>query len=212
MVIWPWPLFVLSVFAQDVPWRISASSSAVLAADSQFVYRGSPAGLSADNAGSSTSDIVVVSAVEKDGAWTWTVLPLSTGAVSFTAKYLAADGKAVVAPAVAFEVGEAELAKDADIADIKEPIKARPALWPFLLAAALAALGWYAWRRWKARRRGPDGAPTPSAPILPPAPAMFSTITDCPQALPSSMPMARAKISVLPPGVNGTMIRIVLLG
>lgn len=159
-------LFAAPVLAQT--WEVRGSSVAVLAADSQFVYRGAPSGISADTAGSSTPDVVVVSAVEKDGAWTWTVLPLSTGAVTFTAKYLAADGKAVVAPAVGLVVGEAELAQDADIADIKEPIKARPALWPFLLAAALAALGWYAWRRWKARRLGPNGAPIPTKPALPP--------------------------------------------
>lgn len=168
MVIWPWLLFVLSSFAQEGPWQVAGSSVAVLAAESQFVYRGSPAGMSADTADSSTPDVVVVSAVEKEGAWTWIVLPLSTGAVTFTAKYHAADGRAVAAPPVALTVGEAELGTEADIADIKEPLRARPSPWPFILAAALAALGWYAWRRWKARRRGPAGAPLAATPALPP--------------------------------------------
>lgn len=132
-------------------WTVSASSTAVLAAESVVVYRGAPAGLKADIQGSATSDVVVVTAEEKDGAWAWTILPLSTGTFSFTARFVAADGKAVAAPAIAFAVTEAALPKDADIADIKGPLKARPAVWPWLLAAALAGAAWYAWKRWKTR-------------------------------------------------------------
>jgi hypothetical protein len=44
--------------------------------------------------------------------------------------------------------------------------------------------------------------------MAPPAPGTFSTTTEAFQALPSSSPMARARMSVLPPGVKGTIRRI----
>lgn len=149
-------------------WQVSASSVAVVAAESSIIYRGAPAGLKADIAVSSTGDIVVVGAVEKDGLWSWTVLPLSTGAASFTARFQSSEGAAVAAPPVSFAVTEPELPKEAEIADIKAPLKSRPALWPWLLAAALAAAAWYGWKRWRARRIAPDGTPLPSIPVLPP--------------------------------------------
>lgn len=160
--------FVLPAFAQQSQWQISASSVAVLAAESIVVYRGAPAGLKTDSVSSNTSDIVVVNAVEKDGLWSWTVLPLSTGALSFVARFRSTDGKAVAAPPISFAVTEAQLPKDADISDIKGPIKARPALWPWLVALLVAAAAWYGWKSWKARRLAPDGTPLPMTPVLPP--------------------------------------------
>ena len=73
---------------------------------------------------------------------------------------------------------EAELPKDADISDIVGPIKARPALWPWLLAVALLGAGAYAWKRWKSRRLAPDGTPLPSAPVLPPEVIAARAITE----------------------------------
>lgn len=165
------PLFLLlgmPALAQQGQWQVSASSSAVLAAESVVVYRGAPAGLSADAAGSNTGDVVVVDAVEKDGLWSWTILPLSTGPLSFVANFKSPDGHAVAAPPAAFAVSVARLPDDEDISDIKGPIKARPALWPWLLAAALAWAAWRGWKRWKARRTAPDGSPIAAAPVLPP--------------------------------------------
>ncbi|MDD5304206.1 MAG: hypothetical protein PHS14_13990 [Elusimicrobia bacterium] len=161
-------LFVLPAFAQQSQWQVSASSVAVLAAESVVVYRGAPAALKADAAGSNTSDIVVVNAVEKDGLWSWTVLPLSTGTLSFVARFQSAGGKAVEAPPISFAVNDADLPNDADVSDIKGPLKARPALWPWLLAAALIWAAWRGWKRWKARRLKPDGTPLAAAPLLPP--------------------------------------------
>jgi hypothetical protein len=161
-------LIGLPSFAQQGSWQVSSSSVAVLAAESVVVYRGAPAGLKADAVGSNTNEIVVVNAVEKDGQWSWSLLPLSTGTVSFVARFQSPDGKAVAAPPVSFAVAEAELPNTADITDIKEPLKARPSPWPWLLALALAASAWYGWRRWKARRLAPDGTPLPDAPVLPP--------------------------------------------
>ncbi|MCR4296065.1 MAG: hypothetical protein NUW21_11060 [Elusimicrobia bacterium] len=165
------PLMLLAgipALAQQPQWQVSSSSIAVLAAESVVVYRGAPAGLNADTVGSNTSDIVVVNAVEKDGLWSWTLLPLSTGSVSFVANFKSPDGHAVSAPPATFAVSVAPLSDGEDISDIKGPIKARPALWPWLLAAALAWAAWRAWRRWRARRLAPDGTPLPETPVLPP--------------------------------------------
>lgn len=162
--------------AQQGQWQVSASSVAVLAAEAAVVYRGAPAGSIADTAGSTTDDVVVVGAVEKDGLWSWTLLPLSTGPLSFVARFKSPDGRAVAAPPAAFSVTVADLADDEDIADIKGPIKARPALWPWLLAAALAWAAWRAWKRWRARRLAPDGAPLSAAPVLPPEEAAARAI------------------------------------
>ncbi|MBI2789739.1 MAG: hypothetical protein HYX59_13755 [Elusimicrobia bacterium] len=165
------PLLLLlstPALAQQASWQVSASSSAVLAAESVVVYRGAPSGLKADLAGSHTGDVVVVDAVEKDGLWSWTLLPLSTGALSFVANFKTPDGHTVSAPAAAFTVSVARLPDDADISDIKGPLRARPALWPWLLAAALAWAAWRGWKRWKARRTAPDGSPIAAAPVLPP--------------------------------------------
>jgi len=161
-------LLCLSVSAQPGSWQVSASSTAVLAAESTVVYRGAPPGLKADAAGSSTGEIVAVGAVEKDGLWSWTLLPLSTGTLSFAARYLTPDGKVVSAPPVSFAVTVSEIPNDADIADIKGPIKAYPPLWPWLLAAILAAAAWHGWKRWKARGLAPDGGPLPAPVLLPP--------------------------------------------
>jgi len=147
-------------------WQISASSVATFAAEAVVVYRGVPPALRADKDSSSTNDIVVVKIEENDGLSTWTLLPLSTGTVSFSAKYKGAGGQLVAAPSVSFKVVEAALPDNADIADIKGPLHARPALWPWLLAAALLLAAWYAWKRWKARA---SAVPAQSAvPAVPP--------------------------------------------
>ncbi len=161
-------LLGVPAFAQQAPWEVSASSAAVLAAESVVVYRGAPAGSKADAVGSNTNDIVVVDAVEKDGLWSWTLLPLSTGSLSFVAHFKSPDGAVVAAPPAVFSVTVAKLPDDEDISDIKGPIRARPALWPWLLAAALAWAAWRGWKRWKARRTAPDGSPIAAAPVLPP--------------------------------------------
>lgn len=158
----------LTSSAQQSQWQVSASSIAVLAAESVVVYRGAPALSKPDTVGSNTSEIVVVQAVEKDGLSSWTLLPLSTGPVSFTARFLTPDGKSVSAPPVTLAVAEAPVEEGADVADIKGPYKARPALWPWLLAALLAAAAWRGWKWWKARALAPDGTPLPAEPVLAP--------------------------------------------
>ncbi|CFN77952.1 Uncharacterised protein [Bordetella pertussis] len=51
-----------------------------------------------------------------------------------------------------------------------------------------------------------------SAPILPPAPERFSTMTDCPSSSPRRAPSMRATTSVAPPAGKGTMMRMGLSG
>src|SRR5687767_4145487 len=53
---------------------------------------------------------------------------------------------------------------------------------------------------------------TRSAPMLPPAPPLFSTTTGCPHASVSLAAMARPKVSAIPPTANGTTILIGLVG
>lgn len=159
--------FVIAAFAQS-PWQVSSATVAVVAAESVVVYGGAPAMSKPDTVGSNTSDIVVVNAVEKDGRWSWTLLPLSTGTLSFVARFQTSDGKVALAPPVSFVVTGTGVPHEADISDIKAPFKARPALWPWFLAAMLAAVFYYAWRRYKSRPVAPDGTAIPDAPVLPP--------------------------------------------
>ena len=53
---------------------------------------------------------------------------------------------------------------------------------------------------------------TSVVPIRPPAPGRFSTITGCPRTCVSPGAMARAVMSMFPPGANGTTMRIGLDG
>ncbi len=99
-----------------------------------------------------TSDFVVVKAQAQDGKQAVTLLPLTPGKIDFHG--------------VAFDVAEPTLPDDAEISDIKGLAKARPALWPWLLLAALAAAAWYARREWL-RRRKPEGPAAPAEPVLP---------------------------------------------
>src|SRR5258705_86571 len=66
---------------------------------------------------------------------------------------------------------------------------------------------WLAAARTSVRPSGTDFA-TSAAPVVPPARGRFSTITLPPSAVPSSGPMARARMSGPPPAANGTMMRV----
>lgn len=156
-------------------WSVEGSSTAIVASETSAVWRGGPAGLSADEAGSAGGDFAVVSATEKDGAWTWTVLPLSTGTLSFTPRFKTAAGQELAGEPLKLEVADAQLPPDAEPADIKPPAKAFPALWPWALAAALAWAAWKARERWRARAR-PGGPAAPPAPALPPETAASEAI------------------------------------
>lgn len=159
-------------------WSVAASSRATLAQETVIVYRGGGTAVP-DALASGSEDFSVVSAVEKDGAWDWSVLPLSTGTRSFVARWTAADGKTVAAPAVVLKILEETIEEKADISDIKEPIAARPSPWPWLAALLAAAAAWYGWKKWSERGRAPDGTPLPpEEPPLPPEEAAALAIAE----------------------------------
>jgi hypothetical protein len=130
-----------------------------------------PAGskLAPDALASSTTDFVVVAAgFDADAAaWTWTLLPVEEGRLSFKARWTL-DGKPLEAPPVEMTVRTPDMPKEEQPSDIKPPRAARPALWPWLLAALLALAAWQAWRYWKRRQPAPGVDGTPSEPPVPP--------------------------------------------
>lgn len=108
--------------------------------------------LTLDALPASTSDYYVLKAQQRDGRHDVTILPLATGRLDF-----AGTAVDVVLP---------ELPADVDVRDIKPPLRAWPALWPWLLLALLGAAAWRAWREWK-RRQGlaPEKPAEPVPPL-----------------------------------------------
>ncbi len=158
--------------AADVSWTVAGDTAAFVGSEARIVYRPSVplgAALAPDALASETTTFAIVKAeAGKDGAWTWTVLPLDEGRLSFVARWKL-DGKDAAAPPFTIAARAPQMPKDADIDDIKSPLAARRALWPWLLAALLGAAAWGAWRRWKARRREGGVLAAPAGP--PPSPA-----------------------------------------
>ena len=126
--------------AVEFPWNISGDTSALVGAEATIVYHpalAAGAKLQPDVLASATTDFAVVKTEARpDGSWAWTVLPLQEGAASFVARW-SIDGKTAAAPPVTIAARAPDLPKDVDIEDIKGPLAARRALWPWLLAAAL---------------------------------------------------------------------------
>lgn len=165
-------LLVLPARAADLEWKTSAATAAFVGAETIVGYRVSaPAGarLEPDVLASATTDFVVVSAGfdERASAWTWTLLPVEEGRLSFKARWTL-DGKPLESPPVWLMVRSPDLPKEDPPKDIKPPRAARPALWPWLLAALLALGAWFSWRRWQRRAAAPEGAGAPLKPPLPP--------------------------------------------
>ena len=158
--------------AADVTWTVAGDTSALVGSETRIVYRPTvtPVGtkLEPDVLASATTSFAIVKAeAEKDGSWSWTVLPLDEGKLLFVSRWKL-DGQAAAAPSVSLSARAPGVPKDADIVDIKGPIAGRRAWWPWLLAAALGALAWEAWRRWKARPRPEGGSAEPVEPPIPP--------------------------------------------
>jgi hypothetical protein len=156
--------------AAGVSWKVEFSTAAVAVQETQIVYRPSAAGPEwhAEMLASATTSFSVVSVeAAKDGsAWTWTVLPLDAGRLAFVARWRSPEGE-VTAPPVFIDVKPPNLPKDVDIADIKGPMSARRALWPWLAAALLGAAAWEAWRRWKSRPAGAVASDPAQPPVAP---------------------------------------------
>jgi len=152
-------------------WEVAAATSALVGAETVVVYKPSVAPgarLAPDALASATTDFAVLKAEGRpDGTWAWTLLPLDEGRKSFVARWTL-DGAPAAAPAALLPVSTPKVGGDADIEDIKGPIAARRALWPWLLAALLGALAWEAWRRWRAWRASrPETAAPPAPPVAP---------------------------------------------
>lgn len=157
---------LLAAPAAAETFEVGAATSALLAVETPVYFRNGPKGLAPDVLASATSSFAVVDAKLEGDAWKWTVLPLSTGSYRFTARWNAPDGKALEAETPPIQVKDLDLGEDADILDIKPLAKARPPLWPLLLAAALGALGFWGYRKWKDRAL-PGMEPEPPPPPRP---------------------------------------------
>ena len=164
-------LLVPPAAAAEPAWKIAGATAASVGTQTVFVYTPPlppDAKLAADTLASAATDFAVLKAEAlPDGSWAWTLLPLDEGTRTFIARWTL-DGAPYAAPAVQIPVSTPGIEKDADINDIKGPVAARRALWPWLLAAALGALAWETRRRWKARRGGGTRAQTPAASPLSP--------------------------------------------
>ncbi len=162
--------FVVSAWATDPTWQVAASTSGLVGSENVFLYKPSVAlgqKLAPDVLSSGTTHFAVLKAEARaDGTWAWSVIPLAEGIQRFTARWNL-DGAPVSAPAITLAIITPPIDKDADIEDIKGPLAARRALWPWLLAAVIGAIVWEGWRRWKAwrsRRPAEIVAPMPSIP------------------------------------------------
>ncbi|MEK7383796.1 MAG: hypothetical protein AAB262_11005 [Elusimicrobiota bacterium] len=162
-------LLALPARAADLEWKTAAATTAVVGSETVVGYRvtlPATSHLAPDALASSTTDFVVVSAGfdAVASAWTWTLLPVEEGRLSFKARWTL-DGKPLQSPPIEMLVRTPDVPKGEQPSDIKPPRTARPALWPWLLAALLS-LG--AWQFWKRRPLAPDGVATPGEPPLPP--------------------------------------------
>ena len=165
-------LLALPARAADLEWKTSAATAAFVGAETVVGYRVAvPAGsqLAPDALASSTTDFIVVAAgFDADAsAWTWTLLPVEEGRLTFKARWTL-DGRALEAPPVEMLVRTPDMPKEEQPSDIKPPRAARPALWPWLLAALLALAAWQAWKFWKRRAATGPGGGVPPEPPLPP--------------------------------------------
>lgn len=95
------------------------------------------------------------------------ILPLTVGKLpvhlSWTVLQGAQGAATIKSPPVIVEISEPSLSEDGTPRDIKEPLKARAALWPWLLALAAAAALYYLYRRFS-RRIKPQALPAEQAP------------------------------------------------
>ena len=96
-----------------------------------------------------------------DGAkdWPLQIIPLAIGKLDVEVKWKQASAPPATATLM---VPEPNLPPDADVADIKKPVRARPALWPWLLALLAAAAAWWWWKNRKpATHAAAEAGPAP---------------------------------------------------
>lgn len=148
-------------------FEVRAATSAMLGVPVRFeaVVRASPGMEVVPDLAASTTDAYSIIGAQVTGqgpagALTETrfsldLLPLDVGKVPVRVAWSVKDGPGanpVRAESSAFtvEVAGPDLGPEPKLKDIKAIMTARPALWPWLLLAALLAAGWWAWKRHRA--------------------------------------------------------------
>lgn len=152
-----------TISAQEVSFKIQASSIAQLGETIPVLAtaRFSPGATLAFDAEKSSTDSWKITGVvgkdvqEENGAQTQTfvldIMPLAVGKLTIPLYWSLKSGEktsAIQSPDVSLEVAEPPLSPQAEIHDIKAPMAARGALWPWLAALALLALAYYLIRRY----------------------------------------------------------------
>ncbi|MBI5883445.1 MAG: hypothetical protein HZB91_10130 [Elusimicrobia bacterium] len=101
----------------------------------------------------------------KERRFTLELLPLDVGKIDVRVFWTTRAGGSPVrteSPPFTVTVAEPDLGPEPQLKDIKALLSARPALWPWLLAAALLAAGWLLWKRRKPKTAGAAAeAPAP---------------------------------------------------
>jgi hypothetical protein len=148
-------LLAAALAAQEPAFEIRGSSLAEL---------GVPAPLSAavrvapgtevelDPEASSTDTYRVAGVKPTADGWAFQVLPLGVGRLEVSLSWKlkdAAGARTITSPPFFIEARAPELGEDPELKDIRAPLDARAAFWPWLLAAALAAAAVWYWRRKK---------------------------------------------------------------
>ncbi|OGR89873.1 MAG: hypothetical protein A3J74_03590 [Elusimicrobia bacterium RIFCSPHIGHO2_02_FULL_57_9] len=86
------------------------------------------------------------------------IVPLAVGRLAIPLVWDWDDSTVTSAPVI-LNVPEPQIQGPAEIRDIKEPRAARAALWPWLLALALAVLGWKLYKRFAPKALPPGQSP-----------------------------------------------------
>lgn len=154
--------------APDEIVALSASSTAVLGEPLtvQAEARSAPGDSLALDMKLSATDYFAITSVQEaapagGGRFRLQLIPLDIGRRSIPIYWTLSSGGSsrTVRSVLQLEVREPpEAAAAQALRDIKPPRRARPRLWPWLLAAALLAGAWYAHRRFFRRRLGPAAA------------------------------------------------------
>lgn len=121
----------------------------------------------------STTDFFTITNAAPDpsapGVWNVTLVPLALGKLKLPLYWKVSRGAASgeIETDVALEVVEPAGPPASELADIKRPIAARPALWPWLLALLGFIAAWQLWRR-AAARGGEEASAGDEKEALPP--------------------------------------------
>ena len=95
------------------------------------------------------------------------VTPLALGEVPIRLSWTYSAGgssRTVESPEIKVQVQEPPLDAGGEIRDIREPLRARPSLWPWLAAALLAGAGYWAWKRYSKKTVPAAEAPQDNRP------------------------------------------------